>query len=477
MLTEAQIREVVDFDRDYRAFNCGGRTSRRTLRYNLIVPEAPHAPGERAEVSVVHVAVRLNQANTPLVMDVARADLEAGVIRHHDIGYRMIAGWIVYWDRADILSKKVAEYICPPGDGSVYTVPYRVGGPMTFPYAPTVNPDALKGTRYEYCQWGGPYGLVDWLMLYRREPRIELLAKLGVSWLCTPAAAKALHRPEVRRYLTDNIQALASKRRIYTVREFLWGAMHGVTLREAHLHYRTVQNFRPYRHAIRDIHFDYDRVGRMLPKWNASPQEYTRYLEYARDTGLDMKCEGVLYPPVGSGRTSFHARLERLEAEYDRRMRAERRRAAREAREREEARRRELAGLMAARIEEIDAFQKSLDASRVVDLGRGVKVQLSRSQDDLRAEGRKMHNCVGMGHYGEGIVMGRTLIVMFRKDGKPFCDAEIDRVNWSVRQCYFAHNRPATPEYHAAAKLVADHLKALVKSRTRRKVAKKRRAS
>ena len=119
---------------------------------------------------------------------------------------------------------------------------------------------------------------------------------------------------------------------------------------------------------------------------------------------------------------------------------------------------------MAARLPEIASFQASLERTKLFDLGKGVKAVLVKSQKELLAEGKRMHNCVGMGHYGEGIVRGDTLILMFRVGGKSFCDAEIDRRTWKVRQCYFAHNHPATPEYQAAAKAIAEHIRKLVKT-------------
>lgn len=468
MLTDEQIREVVEFDREKRACGkydgrrCGGRQpTRKTLRYNVIVPYRPRVPGERVEVSVAHVAVRLNRAYTPIVKEVARIDLETGDIEYRDMGYHGLGGWIVYWDRADWNNKAIRAWMCPPGSGVCEHERYRRRGALTFPWHETVNPDALKGTRYEFCQWPGKYGLVDWLMLYRSEPKIELLAKLGLFGLCTPVSAKALHTPSVRKYLQDNLATLQKNHRAYDAREFVWAARRNLPIGEAVKHYNLVKSVMNLRGDLRGIRLDYERLRKMLPKWKADVNEYLRYLDFARRTGRDMKCEGVLYPPVGSGETSFHARLEHIEAEYDRQERSRRRRERREQRELEERRRRELADLMAERIPEIAAFQQSLDRNRVFDLGSKVKVVLARSQDELRTEGRAMHNCVGMGHYGEGIIRGDSLILMFRCERKPVCDVEIDRRNWSVRQCYFAHNKPATQDYHDAARKIASHLRTI----------------
>lgn len=493
MLTRELIRKVVAFDRakrcggEYDGRRMGSRTgkdepsyteawapvkhpgtdggrppTRKTLRYNVIV-RAPSCRGPNArrrnlrvrEVTVVHVAVRLNRSYTPVVKEVSRIDLSTGEIVYGDMKYYQVGGWVVEWDRSHWDGKTKLDWIHAPRSAFEFVHRYRTGGALTFPWHETVNPEDLKGTRYEYCQWPGAHGLVDWLMLYRAEPKIETLAKMGLAWLCTPTAAKALHDPAVRRYLTDHAEELkrSGKRGVCDVREFVWAARRNQTLETARRHFWLVEEFRLH-NVVRGLRIDYERVRRMLPKWRAEVREYARYLGYAKRAGLDMRCEGVLYPPVGRGETAFHARLERMEHKAERRAQEERRR-------REEERRRELADLMAERLPEIRAFQESLDAARIVDLGKGVKAVLAKSQEELVAEGKRMHNCVGMGHYGEGIVRGDTIIVMFRDGGKSVCDVEIERRNWSVRQCYFRHNRPATEEYRNAAGLVAAHLKSL----------------
>lgn len=496
MLTRELIRKVVAFDRakrcggEYDGRRMGSRTgkdvpshteawapvkhpgtdggrppTRKTLRYNVIV-RAPSCRGPNArrrnlrvrEVTVVHVAVRLNRSYTPVVKEVSRIDLATGDIAFRDMGYHGMGGWIVYWDRSDWENKSIRAWMCPRSMGKEEHEEYRTGGALTFPRHETVNPEDLKGTRYEYCQWPGEHGLVDWLMLYRAEPKIETLAKMGLAWLCTPTAAKALHDPAVRRYLTDHAEEL--KRCVCDVREFVWAARRNQTLATARRHFRLIGEFRIY-NRLTGLRIDYERVRRMLPKWHAEVREYARYLEYANRAGLDMRCEGVLYPPVGRGKTAFHARLEGLENESERRERRRLKLEMERQRKKEEARRREIADLMAARLPEIRAFQESLDTSRIVDLGKGVKAVLARSQEDLLAEGRRMNNCVGTGTYGEGIARGDTIIVMFRDRLNSICDAEIDRRNWSVRQCYFRHNKPATEEYRNAAGLIAAHLKSL----------------
>ena len=501
LLTKAQVAEVVRFDmqnriggdfdgRRYgsvtgahvpnytkawtachgRAPGPGEKPTRKTLRYNYVVRLRAGA-GKRPDVAVVHVAVRLNRAYTPVVKEVACARMDSDEILYRDLGYHQIAGWIVYWDRNDWDTKAVNSWLRPRLEDCWDSLPYRRGGSLTFPWHECVNPEALKGTRYEWCQWKRPYGLVDWLKMYRSEPGIEHVAKLGLHRLCTPACAKALKRPEIRAYLRAHLDELKRTRIHWGPADFLWAARRGVHVRDGVRHNEFVARMKWYR-SVKGVRLDYERIMKMLPKWRADVSEYSRYLSLCEATGLDLRCEGVLYPPVGRGETAFHARLERLEAERERlerrRIRAEqRRRRLERARTKEEE-----AKLLAERIPEIERFQEAVDRSSVLDLGDGVSCILAKDQETLLKEGEAMRNCVGCGHYGRGILTGTTLILMFYKDGKPFVDAEIDRTTWHVRQCYGHGNSKAPDGYAQAAQQVAD----LLKAESRRKGGKRRSA-
>lgn len=95
---------------------------------------------------------------------------------------------------------------------------------------------------------------------------------------------------------------------------------------------------------------------------------------------------------------------------------------------------------MASCLAEIEGFQRSLERVKTLK-GCGYAIILAKSQNELLAEGKRMRNCVGNGTYGDGILAGDRLIVMLRDaDGKSYCDIEIGRRNWKVRQCYLKRN-------------------------------------
>ena len=456
-LKRRQIAEIVAFDHAERDVN-----SRKTLRYNYVDVLPKGRDGVR-DVEIVHVAVRLDRAYHPVVKDVVRINLGNGTISYRDLGYHGLGGYVVYWNRKDYEVKSIRSWNCPPALGEWVTEKLGRSDAMTFPWHQCVNVADLVRTRYRYSQYehGHGVGIVEWLRLYRDEPRVEALAKAGLHALISRAALKALKDRRVFAWCRDHADEI---RKGSTVREILWSVHHGCDLKASARHFRFVEDMRMRRDRFWP-RMDYARLEKLITKWDVKPHEYARYIDECRRAGLDLRNDGTLYPPTSGGREAFMERMERLEREGDRLERNARRRRARAdaKRAREEARR--AAELMKERIPEIEAFQKGAD--RVLKLsGESYRLVLAKSQEELLAEGKKMGNCVGCGTYGRGIVDGRCLIVMVRDGrGRPYVDIEIDRKSWTVRQCYARHNQPAPENVHALANALALKFKQMSKRR------------
>ncbi len=444
---------------------------RKTLRYNYIVPKGK-------EVTVVHVAVRLDAGYQPVVKDVARWHLSTGLGEFRDMDYRGLAGWVVEWSRRDyagVHKRGAAPFYGQRTDDHWFKLDkWQWKGASTFPWHETVNPEALKGTRYEYCQYDKlqhrSFGLVDWLMLYKQEPKIELLVKAGLECLACPSGLKALKDRHVFDFAREHAAQIARSCR--DPRTIAYAAKHNTSLRVAQNHYdfiSVMQNaFRWADFDGRRPKLDYERLRKAIRKWGASPEEYVRYLEHAAGAGYDLRNVGTLYPPVTGGRAAFMGRLEAMEVAHVRKMSAEERRERRRAaKERAEAakllaeRDQWVKQTMQSRFAEIEAFQTSLKRVDTI-AGCGYKIVLAKSQKELLAEGRRMDNCVGDGLYGEGIVAGNTLIVTIQdpKNTKNRYCVEINRKAWDVRQCYGRHNTQAPEEIRELSKQLAECFKA-----------------
>lgn len=489
MLTNKQYAEVVDFDRWYRGLDkCKADQIyhvRRTIRYNYIVAEKPRRgrrgakPDGRSEVVIVNVAVRLDVNYVPIVKEVMWMRPETGCQEYRDMSYCGIAGWTVRWAKSDYHKRKPRAgekfRIGRRVDDRSYHVDFKHGRPgFNRTFDETVNPQALEGTRYQYCRYDDVpchTGLMEWLALYRREPKVELLAKCGLYCFINPAGLKALKQKRIFQWAKDNMEMLRKHSRL-PIKYVLWAARHDTTLEDARHHYEIVVHNLSYqldstrshlKYPMNDrvgvkLKLDYERLAGLLKKWHVDGYEYGRYIQHAFDAGLDIKNDGTLYPPTRGGRKAFMARLEELERECARleeiRERAEKKRRKAEGK----AEREWIAKTIKVRFEEIEAFQKSLRRTATLR-GCGYTLVLAKTQKELRAEGRRMGNCVGNGTYGRGIVEGDRLIVMLGLGGKSYCDIEIDRRNWRVSQCYLKGNTTPPEEVREFADRIAAFLK------------------
>lgn len=461
-------------------YNGKKRPTRKTLRYNYIVVGdgsrtlaevfangAAEKPPEwgKLEVTVVHVAVRLNGAYRQVVKEVGRWHIKTGKLELRDIDYHGLGGWVVEWQQEDWAGggkrgskskAKTGPLIAKPIDDGWYNGgKWKFNMGLTFPWHEVINLDALKGTRYEYCQYADntpcKAGLVDWLIMYRQEPKIELLAKMGLYTLICPAGIKAMKDKRIRDWVVAHREEVASVDN--GVKDIIYAARHDVSLKYAEKRQRLISDIRWRMRYLNDrvkVKLDYDRLMKALPKWHVRVEEYLRYLEYAIKCGLDLRNDGTAYPPTKGGRKAFMDRLEAMEARAAKKARAE----IRAKREAERAEAKWIRDTMKTRIKELEAFQNSLKRTDILK-GCGYTLVLAKSQKELLAEGRKMGNCVGCGTYGRAIVKGDSLIVMLKNHSASFCDIEIDRKSWKVRQCYLKHNQIAPKEIQELAKRLA----------------------
>lgn len=486
MLTDEMVAEVVAYDRRRREAykrRTGEKMRRTTERYNYIVPCDGKCkslsevlgygkPERPKEVCIVNVAVKPGHDDVPVVREVVWMWPESCKIEIAGCRFLGMAGWLVEWAWKDLKPRKGkpatdwrrALYFT--STTQVFDWRYNLDG-LTRAYDATVNPEALQGTRYKYCQYvgGGHCGLMDWLTLYRMEPKVELLAKAGLRRCVCPAGLKALKDRKVFDWVIENKATLARSKN-WNVRDLLYAARHGVTIKKAKDHFETVRELSRKLDSMRwnlriaddycrpvKLKLDYERLAKLLPKWGVDACEYGRYVEHAKEAGLDLRNEGTLYPPVTGGRKAFMHRLEELEAN------AAKMKAA------------EIDKAMSERAPEIAAFQESVERTKTL-YGCGYKIVLAKTQGELLAEGKRMGNCIGNGVYGRGIATGHKLIVMLKLPGvrgaKSYCDIEIDRHTWKVRQCYTKGNRIPPDEVRELANRIAAFLKAEYKRQQRK---------
>lgn len=423
------------------------RPPRKTLRYNWI------NVFRDGEVEIEHVAVRLNAAGGQVAKLVAVLRPAEKTVQLRDMNFGMIAGWHVEWRSKDWRGKSTEPMLA---DGYLenawWGMPLKFGRAETFAWHETVNLEALAESRYRYCQYNAEKcgGLVDWLMMFAQDSKVELLAKLDLHSLVTPAGLNSLKDKRV----LDFVRTHVAECRDAMPRSVTYAARHGVSVLTADDHFENVQKsaeaLRGARSSWRRMHgrkatfrIDADRVERALGKWHVSWTEYGNYIEDAIEAGMDPRNEGTLYPPTSGGRKAFMGRAERVEAaraEVERQRELARRRAEREERKRERDEQKWLIATASIRRRELVAFQASAQRSAILR-GTGYTLVVAKSQQELLAQGKRFHNCVGNGIYGRAVAVGDALIVIVNgKGGKPAACIEIRRDGWKVRQCYAPGN-------------------------------------
>ena len=264
--------------------NISDDTSTEVLGYGK--PERPK------EVCIVNVAVKPGHDDVPVVREVVWMWPESCKIEIAGCRFRGIAGWLVEWAWRDLKPRngkpaaawRRASHI--NRETQVYDWRYNLDG-LTRAYDATVNPEVLLGTRYKYCQYagGGHCGLMDWLTLYRMEPKVELLAKAGLRRCVCPAGLKALKDRKVFGWVIEN-KAMLARSKNWNVRDMLYAARHGITIKKAKEHFETVRELSQKLDSMRwnlriaddgwrpvKLKLDYERLEKLLPKWGVDACE------------------------------------------------------------------------------------------------------------------------------------------------------------------------------------------------------------
>ena len=464
MLSQAEIEEIVAYDRKHRRKRDNGRLWRGTERYNYL-RQTGGEPGardwrKRPDIEILHVAVRLDMGYSPFVKVVAIFRPSLYSMELGDIRCAGAAGWIVTWQGKEIDNKLPH----PPQEGVQTTRWWRghlgAGSPAGFDWRGIVNRSVLKGSRFEYSGFEEDQcDIIGHLRITAQYPEVEHLKKAKLQSFIAPSILQACRRD---RKLYEKAMARAAEfRRETSPRVILWALRHDKSIRETNKYFEFVDEWsQEGRHTfplgLGYLKMDYERLQKSARKWDVRASEYWRYLHYANECGLDLGCEGVKHPPVGGGRKAFMARLEALEAEVARRA-EEQRRKEREAYEKR------MAKLQETRMPELERIRRLMRTR-----AGGLELVLPTSQQELHQLGKRMHNCVGNGSYWQEVMEGRCLILEIREKKESAYCVEITRPHFAVLQCYGRRNSKAPDEIRELAREMAAEFKSILKPNTRK---------
>lgn len=487
-LSKLQLEEIVAYDRKARESDVAddkNKVSRKSLRYNYIV-KGPEKNETERELSMLHVAVKLAKDYTPRVKVIGLIRFKKGkaFVTLGDVEYRFCAGWCVYWSKEDFSNRKNGDWDVTLYGWEKKLYLYKFGTGTSFPWHDVINKDEILQTKYKYCGWSRNIGvgLVDYLVLYNIDKRVEILVKHKLYTLVKKGGIALLKDRKMMDFVRQHADEIRSGH--YRFREISYAAKSGTSIEDAQKHFEFVTDINRYLPRKTNYwsackkcltaRIDYARLRKLIPKWGITNSEYGRYVDLCLSLGEDDRCEGILYPPVRDGRKTFMSRLERLEYELNREeaeKKRARRRAERKKLEQERAERRKekefVTKTLAVRMKELETFQNGAD--RVLDMSEsGYTCVVAKTREELIKEGRRMNNCLGYATYGKGVVRGDTLILMFKdRNGKSYCDVEIDRSNWTVRQCYLKGNALPDDDIRTMAEKVAAEMKKVYKKNRR----------
>ena len=291
-----------------------------------------------------------------------------------------------------------------------------------------INPEYLqKWPEYKYCAYDETADAFDYLNAYRKNPKIELIAKLlNCQYAKAPCINKKAEKDKnFLLFLRDN----ATYIKVYrpASNDICAAYNKKISIAEQTQESNMRRNFHTTfwrRHYLQDDDLAYiqyrdlDKKGRTkmiryLIRNKINPESYKDYLIVLRELGLDMKDTKNLYP---------------LDWQYwhDMRMHQYATQKAKINRAKKAA--------ITRRIKE-----KAKEYAALLMQGEKFHILLAKSKKELVKEGEILQHCVGRMDYDKRIIEGRSLVCFVREANAldvPFVTIEYSLLKNQVVQCY-----------------------------------------
>jgi hypothetical protein len=330
-----------------------------------------------------------------------------------------MGNYVVDWSREGIGRKPTWDY-----RGKWQSEAYEPSRGMWKLDRPLINPAALmEHERFKWCAWSPACGeILDYLKVYAKYPRIELLAKMegGARFAARVGFVRQLQADRgLMRFFMAHVAEI--KRIGYGCDVIRQAYRRGITLGQAQVR---IEHRRRWRAFHLPLAIDASRALEYCALQKAGEWQYCEYLRACRELGLDLGDTKVAFPKRLKARAAV---ISDQVAEIRRRNQAE------------------LAKQM-----DIELGAAAAEASRLERVrSKAFRVVIPRRRADLVREGKRLSNCLGDGHYAGKMARRETLIAFIRQAARPgvaFVAVEYSFTSKCVLQCYGAKNqRPAKP--------------------------------
>jgi len=418
VLSSYQLRTVADYHASRVNLD---KEPNRGRFWKYLFPD-----GEDMEVHTV--ACKFRRDGTVAAKEVVRASVDEGFQHVKDVACLTMSGYVVDWSPEKEGRPKIWSY-----NGRWETEAYAPRCRWKIA-CPVVNPEALiHHPRFRYCSWSEGCGdILDYLKVFAKNPRIELLAKAGLGRFgaCGGFAKRLASDKRLARFLMDHAEE---------VKEYCYGCdvigkayRDGSTLDEAA---RRIGDRKHFRGWGLPIEIDATKARQYIstikgPRSVVSSYDYCQYLKNCKRLGLDLLDTKNAFP------RRFKQRAQVIAdqcAEIDRKAKVE--------------------------LAKQQDQQIAATAARFARLERrtsALRITIPRKTAELIREGKRMSNCLGNGHYAAKMARGETLIVFVRRAERPnaaFVAVEFSPDQKRVLQCYAAKNgRPPEPVIRSVKK-------------------------
>ncbi len=405
-MTCAEELEVINYDRRHYPRN---EKINRTRFYKYLTRN-----GDDIEIRTVAVknGVKHNERKKTYVKEVFRASVDTERMWVRDMAFYRMANYMVDWSREGL--SKSYEWSADGWFGLLYRASssmWKMGD------KPIVNLKMLKETdRFKWCAYTETCGdILDFLKIYAKHPRVELLVKAGLTHLASKVSF-AEHMDSdgtFRKFVMDNLDSINTMR--YGVDIINMAYSKKISLSEAMRNIADRRHFNGHK-LPKEVNAS-KALAYMDTQEDAWTWAYCQYLRDCKMIGMNLSDTKVTFPKNFKARRDEIAALKR---EFERQKYSEKRK-------------------------EIDKAigRMALNMARLENVKGPFAVVLPKKEADLKREGKSLKHCVGQGSYAEKIAKGGLVIAFIRRKrsrSSSFVTVSFNLKSRKIEQCYGLKN-------------------------------------